>query len=71
LNRHYAKAPEELKKYDLWIARYGEYKPFYHLQYWQLAEDGVVKGIHGNVDINVFNGSHERFKEYVSQNGIK
>jgi len=40
----------------VWIARYGEYKPDVNLVYWQLCQDGKVAGIHGPVDINVYNG---------------
>lgn len=50
--------------YPIWIARYGEYKPDVHLVYWQLAQDGRVNGIHGDVDINVFNGYKAVYDEY-------
>lgn len=53
-----------LRDYPLWIARYSEYKPHLRLRYWQLSADGRVRGIHGDVDINVFNGSHEQFRDY-------
>ncbi len=58
VNRYMPFAPEELKKkYPVWVARYGEYKPYVHLLYWQLSPDGRVRGIRGDVDIDVFNGS--------------
>lgn len=48
---------DDLKRdYDVWIARYSEYRPDVTLVYWQLCQDGRVKGIQGPVDINVFNG---------------
>lgn len=56
VNRHLSAAPDLKKKYDVWIARYGEYKPDVNLVYWQLCPDGRVNGIHGTVDINVYNG---------------
>ena len=56
VNRHLSAAPDIKKKYDVWIARYGEYKPDVNLVYWQLCPDGRVNGIHGTVDINVYNG---------------
>lgn len=62
---HLSKAPEELKAYDLWVARYGEFKPYSHMVYWQISPDGRVSGIQSDVDINVFNGSKEHFQEYV------
>lgn len=30
VNRYMPFAPEELKKYPVWVARYGEYKPYVH-----------------------------------------
>lgn len=56
VNKYLSKAPDLKKNYDVWIARYGEYKPDVRLVYWQLSPDGKVNGIHGDVDINVYNG---------------
>lgn len=56
VNRYLDGAPDIKHNYPIWIARYGEYKPDIKLQIWQLAPDGRVKGIHGLVDINVYNG---------------
>lgn len=64
VNKHLPHAPQELRNYDVWIARYSEFKPFIHLLHWQLTPYGRVKGIHGEVDINVFNGSREEFEKY-------
>ena len=62
---HMTQVPPILAKYDLWIARYGEFKPNFHIQYWQLGDDGRVSGIKGTVDIDVFNGSRALFDEYI------
>lgn len=56
VNKYLPQAPDLMKGYDVWIARYGEYKPDVNLLYWQLCQDGRVAGIHGAVDINVYNG---------------
>lgn len=56
VNRYLDAAPDIKHGYPIWIARYGEYKPDIKLKIWQLAPDGRVKGIHGAVDINVYNG---------------
>ena len=56
VNKHLSAAPDLKRNYDVWIARYGEYKPDVNLVYWQLCQDGKVSGIHGQVDINVYNG---------------
>ena len=65
VNNHLVNAPEALRKYDVWIARYGEFKPYVHLLHWQLTPYGRVRGIHGEVDINVFNGTKAQFREYL------
>lgn len=56
VNRHLSEAPDLKRNYDVWIARYGEYKPDVNLVFWQLCQDGKVAGIHGPVDLNVYNG---------------
>ena len=61
VNQHLVHAPEALRKYDVWIARYGEFKPYVKLTFWQLSPDGRVRGIHGDVDINVYNGTKSDF----------
>ena len=71
VNRHMPFAPERLKDYPVWVARYGEYKPYVHLLYWQLSPDGTVEGIRSRVDINVFNGSEESFKDYLRRECVK
>lgn len=65
IRNHLSKASEEIQSYDLWVARYGEFKPYSHMIYWQISPDGKVSGIQSDVDINVFNGSKERFEEYL------
>lgn len=65
INRHMTSAADIKKKYNVWIARYGQYKPDVKLVYWQLCPDGRVDGITGDVDINVFNGYQNQFDEFV------
>lgn len=57
--------------YFVWIARYGEYKPEIKLTYWQLSPDGKVRGIHGDVDINVFNGYKNQYELFLKKYCIK
>lgn len=54
------------KNYNIWIARYGEYKPDVHLVFWQLSPDGRVAGIKTPVDINIFNGYSAAFRKTFS-----
>ena len=65
VNNHLKHAPAALRKYDVWIASYGEFKPYVHLLHWQLTPYGRVRGIRTEVDVNVFNGSKEEFAKYV------
>lgn len=64
LTSQYADGDLLRRRYQVWIARYGEYKPDVHLAIWQLCPDGRVAGIHGAVDINVFNGYETAFREF-------
>lgn len=71
VNKYLPYIPHNKKRrYKVWIARYGEYKPYVHLLYWQLSPYGSVNGIHGYVDINVFNGTHELFNEMVREDCV-
>lgn len=63
--KHMTKATDIKQKYNVWIARYGEYKPDVKLAFWQLSSTGKVKGITGDVDINVFNGYQGQFSEFI------
>lgn len=67
VNRYLDAAPDIKHTYPVWIARYGEYKPDVKLWIWQLAPDGRVAGIHGAVDINVFNGYDTEFKQWLER----
>ena len=60
----------ELLGYPIWIARYSEYKPYVRLLFWQLSCDGHVRGITGNVDVNVWNGTKEQFDTFVRQSSV-
>lgn len=71
VNKYLQHAPEELHEYPVWIARYGAFRPYVKLKYWQLAPDGRVAGIKGNVDINLFSGTHEQFEVYRRKAAVK
>ena len=71
VNRYLPDAPDLKRDYNIWIARYGEYKPDVHLVYWQLCPDGHVRGIRPEVDINVFNGYRQEFDDFLSKECIK
>ena len=71
VNRYLPDAPDLKRDYNIWIARYGEYKPDVHLVYWQLCPDGRVRGIRPEVDINVFNGYRQEFDDFLSRECIK
>lgn len=71
VNKHLCNAPDLLQKYEVWIARYGEYKPYVRLLHWQLTPYGRVKGIQPAVDINVFNGTKDEFDSYLKSHGVR
>lgn len=71
VNQYMADAPEEILEHDVWIARYGAFRPYVRLQYWQLSCEGKIDGIQGYVDVNVFNGTQEQFKEYLEEATIR
>ncbi|MCH3995935.1 MAG: glycosyl hydrolase family 25 [Prevotella sp.] len=65
VNRYLNDAPDIKQNYFIWIAHYGEYKPDVRLAFWQLCPDGRVQGIHGEVDINVFNGYEQEYTKFL------
>lgn len=67
VNKYLPSAPDLQRGYRVWIARYGEYKPDVRLLFWQLCPDGRVSGIRGEVDINVFNGYQDSYKEFLRE----
>ena len=71
VNRYLPEAPDLKRDYQVWIARYGEYKPDVKLAVWQLSPNGRVTGIRGEVDINVFNGYRTQWDEFLEAQTIK
>ena len=67
VNNYLPEAPDVKRDYKVWIARYGEYRPDVKLVVWQLSPDGRVRGITGEVDINVFNGYQQQFDEFIEK----
>ena len=71
INKYLDLAPDIEDNYLVWIARYGQYKPNVKLIYWQLSPDGRVKGVHGDVDINVFNGYRNQYGDFLTRHAKK
>ena len=71
VNRYLSAAPDLKRNYQVWIARYSEYKPDVKLVVWQLSPNGRVSGIHGEVDINVFNGYRTQFEDCLRTETVK
>ena len=71
VNHYLPLAPDLKRDYNVWIARYGEYKPDVHLVFWQLCPDGRVSGIRPKVDINVFNGYRSEFDDFCKNQCIR
>ena len=71
VNQYMPLAPDIAADYEVWIARYNEFKPDMHLAFWQLGYDGKLSGIRGDVDINVFNGYRDEWEEYLERRTIR
>lgn len=71
VNNYLPLAPDIKADYNVWIARYGEYKPDVHMVYWQLSPDGRVAGIVPHVDINVFNGYADKYEKFINEHAKK
>jgi len=58
---------------DLWLAKpRGEMPDEPKCLFWQFTHEGHVWGIIDNVvDINLFNGTQEEFREYIEKKGIR
>jgi lysozyme len=64
----------EFRDYPYWLRsvsghpgdKYGEH-PF---TFWQYTGTGVVPGISGNADLNIFNGSESAWRKWVRQNTL-
>lgn len=52
---------DEFADYHFWIAHYGVDEPLNDCVFWQFTEDGVVYGIKGYVDIDVYFGKEDMF----------
>ena len=65
IRNHMQQADDIKRRYNVWIARYGEYKPDVKLVYWQLCPDGRASGITGPVDVNVFNGFQGQYQDFL------
>ena len=71
VNNHLSRQADLKQNYLVWIARYGEFRPDMKLAFWQLAADGRVHGINRTVDVNVFNGYKDQWKEFCDEYCIK
>lgn len=64
VERYYGLFPEELRKCDIWLAKYHEKHPWTKFHIWQFTPKGRVNGIYGDVDLNVFNGTRTAFERW-------
>lgn len=61
---------DRFTRHPLWLAAYQRHMPepvggWSHLTFWQRSETGRVPGIHGDVDLNIFNGTAEQLRQFV------
>ena len=56
----------KLSDYPCWIARYNYLEPdTKNWQFWQYSNQGHIKGIEGEVDLNVFYGTKKQLNKYT------
>lgn len=55
---------KEFAGYNLWIANYSFFEEEIRKEwlFWQFTDRAGIKGINGNVDVNIYNGSYEKLK---------
>lgn len=58
---------ENLKQFDLWLARWSSIKPLEECGIWQYSSQGKIDGINGNVDLDV---SYKNYPEIMKSNGL-
>lgn len=56
---------DEFADYNFWMAHYGVDKPEHDCKFWQFTEEGVVVGIKGYVDIDIFFGDKVEIQEML------
>lgn len=56
---------KEFKGYDLWIANYSFFEEEIRKEwlFWQFTDKAELKGIEGNVDVNIYNGDIENINK--------
>ncbi len=63
LNLYNEYIKDNFNDYSIWIARYNDLAPHMPIDqpwsFWQYGNRGRMKGIEGDVDFNVFSGSHQ------------
>lgn len=58
---------ENLKQFDLWLARWSSTKPSQECGIWQYSSQGKIDGINGNVDLDV---SYKNYPEIMKSKGL-
>ncbi len=61
---------ETFPGYPLWICSFSEHPIDADWTFWQYNHHGAVKGIRGDVDLDVFNGSREEWEKYLSRSAV-
>jgi len=58
---------EEFEGYNLWIANYSFFEDKIRDEwlFWQFTDKGAIKGIDGNVDVNIYNGTLVQLNELL------
>lgn len=57
----------KLNNYPLWICSFSEVPINAEWTFWQFNHHGRVRGVKGDVDLNVFAGNEEQWQEFITQ----
>lgn len=56
---------QEFSEYKIWLAHYRVEEPTHECVIWQFTEDGIVYGIKGYVDINIYFGDKKSLSVFI------
>ncbi len=66
LDGYYEYIVDSFQGYPLWICRFQEYPICAEWTFWQFSHKGIVNGIKGDVDLNVFCGNRDEWESFLN-----
>lgn len=69
-NGYYRFIKSQFDKYPLWICSFSNPPINAKWTFWQHSHKGMVKGISGDTDLNIFNGTNRDWEEWLNSNHL-